>query len=372
MFNSETLEVAIGMVFLFLMMSIICTAIREWLEGLLRWRAKNLEKGVRTLLDDHGGELTAQLFQHPTINSLYDGAYRPKGRNLPSYIPAANFSTAFLDLVVRGAVPKPAVNGDGDASGGGAERKAAAAGFVGVPTTTAAMPATAAGAAGATLTIANLRAGAAALPSAHLRRFVLSLIDHADDDVGRARAGVEQWFDGTMDRVSGWYRRHTQALLFALGITAAVVMNVDALYVMERLTTDKAFRAAVVAEAAAEKASDRSPDEALAALQAKHAELDRVGMPIGWTVCDGAQLPVPLQFCTADFRDGRSTAKARDYAIVRLVLGWLVTAFAVMLGAPFWFDVLDKFMVVRSTVKPHEKSREEGSKDGSEAKSKPA
>ena len=46
-----------------------------------------------------------------------------------------------------------------------------------------------------------------------------------------------------------------------------------------------------------------------------------------------------------------------------VVCGWLVTAFAVMLGAPFWFDVLNKFMIIRSTVKPHEKSAEAGSED---------
>ena len=44
-------------------------------------------------------------------------------------------------------------------------------------------------------------------------------------------------------------------------------------------------------------------------------------------------------------------------------LGWLLTAFAVSFGAPFWFDLLNRFMVVRSTVKPKEKSPEEGSKD---------
>jgi hypothetical protein len=43
-------------------------------------------------------------------------------------------------------------------------------------------------------------------------------------------------------------------------------------------------------------------------------------------------------------------------------VGWLITALAVSLGAPFWFDMLNKFIVVRSTVKPHEKSLEEKSK----------
>ena len=40
-----------------------------------------------------------------------------------------------------------------------------------------------------------------------------------------------------------------------------------------------------------------------------------------------------------------------------------MTGFALSLGAPFWFDMLNKFMVVRATVKPHEKSQDEGSKD---------
>jgi hypothetical protein len=40
----------------------------------------------------------------------------------------------------------------------------------------------------------------------------------------------------------------------------------------------------------------------------------------------------------------------------------LITACAVSLGAPFWFDMLNKFVVIRSTVKPHEKSQEESSK----------
>jgi hypothetical protein len=66
------------------------------------------------------------------------------------------------------------------------------------------------------------------------------------------------------------------------------------------------------------------------------------------------------------------TAKISAYALgapVRgsfrgeVLLGFLTTALAGMLGAPFWFDVLNKVMVIRSTVKPHEKSPEEASED---------
>lgn len=44
------------------------------------------------------------------------------------------------------------------------------------------------------------------------------------------------------------------------------------------------------------------------------------------------------------------------------IFGLALTATAASLGAPFWFDLLNKFIVVRSTVKPHEKSQEEPSK----------
>ena len=75
MLNSETLEVAIGMVFLFLLMSLICTAIKEWIEALLKWRAMDLERAMRTLLDDPDGKTTQALYSHPIIYSLFQGGY---------------------------------------------------------------------------------------------------------------------------------------------------------------------------------------------------------------------------------------------------------------------------------------------------------
>ena len=81
-------------------------------------------------------------------------------------------------------------------------------------------------------------------------------------------------------------------------------------------------------------------------------KLNEVGFPIGWS-------PAP-QFSTP-------TASMEPYgtcgAWLQMIFGWLITAVATMLGAPFWFDMLNKFMVIRSTVKPQEKSGDEGSED---------
>jgi len=361
MLNSETLEVAIGMVFLFLLMSLICTAIKEWIEALLKWRAMDLERAMRTLLDDPEGKTTQALYSHPIIYSLFQGGYDHKQlrsswlvmgtgadrhmrlgarRNLPSYIPTAHFATAFIDFVARG----PASQGDA--------------------------PSTAPPGA---LTIELLRKQAAQLPD-HLARTVIAGIDYANGDIAKVRKAVEQWFDGAMDRASGWYKRRTQALLFMVGLLTAVVLNVDALHILHRLTHDKTFRDVVVHRAAAARppASAGAGDE-LAAMTLARGELDAVTMPIGWEspTTPGAESQLwPTQFCSASADDKGALFEACTfgrnpvYAVVRMVFGWLVTALAVMLGAPFWFDVLNRIMVIRSTVKPHEKSPEEPSQDG--------
>jgi hypothetical protein len=51
------------------------------------------------------------------------------------------------------------------------------------------------------------------------------------------------------------------------------------------------------------------------------------------------------------------------WAWVLKVIGIAITALAISQGAPFWFDLLNKIIVIRSTVKPREKSPAQPSKD---------
>lgn len=373
MLGSETLEVAIGMAFLFLGVSLLCTAAKEWLEGIFKWRAMDLERALRTLLDDADGTKTKLLLEHPALYSLFQGTYDPQGlrkgpltalvlklrkslqgtsppqgpdtdrrhmrlsqrRNLPSYIPAAQFATAFMDMVARGPVSRDGTNAS-DQTGG-------------------------------TVDIEWLRTSAASLACPHLRRVMLAAIDQANNDMDRVRLNLQRWFDGTMDRASGWYKRRSQAVLFVLGFMIAALVNVDALYVMGRLTTDKAFRQAVVQEAASAKLpgveNAATPSERM---NAAHEQLQRVSAPMGWVKAEPGRglLPyLPRQSCDKPDELSCSTTEGRGSSLVHVLFGWLLTALAVMLGAPFWFDVLNKLMVIRSTVKPHEKSPEESSED---------
>jgi len=63
--------------------------------------------------------------------------------------------------------------------------------------------------------------------------------------------------------------------------------------------------------------------------------------------------------------DGTYRQAFSFFQLASTLIGWFLTAMAMTLGAPFWFDLLNQFMVVRSTVKPREKSEVESSKDAS-------
>ena len=78
MFGSEMLDIIISLIFVYLLLSLICSALREGIETWLKQRAVYLERGIRELLHDRTGEgLTKMLYNHPLIFSLFQGDYEP-------------------------------------------------------------------------------------------------------------------------------------------------------------------------------------------------------------------------------------------------------------------------------------------------------
>src|SRR3954454_11116209 len=111
----ESLDLAIGMIVVYLLVSTLCSAVREAIEAMLKTRAAYLERAIREMLDDKDGKGLAQhLFDHPLLSGFFLGKYQPKpaqkklwvlanGRGLPSYVPASSFAKALLDIAARGA-----------------------------------------------------------------------------------------------------------------------------------------------------------------------------------------------------------------------------------------------------------------------------
>lgn len=297
----------------------------------MKTRATYLETGIRELLQDRTGMAAVkQLFEHPLIFGLFNKEYTgprtaswwptalTRGKNLPSYIPSRNFAIALMDLAARG--PAQTVAADS---------------------------------AGPRLSLVAIRANVTQhITSVPVQRAVLTAIDTAQGDFNTAVTNLEHWYDSAMDRVSGGYKRSTQWILFSIGVFAAVTLNVNTLTIANRLYIDKATRDTLVARATA--AGPTAVGQSDAAYQNARTELQSLNLPIGWSV------GLPQRNGTLS---GTAPIDVKTVDWWATIGGWLITAFAGTLGAPFWFDVLNKIMVIRSTVKPHEKSPEESSED---------
>ncbi len=77
MFNSNILDVAVGLVFVFLLLSLISSAANELIETFLRQRAAFLEKGIKELVGGAGTQASLdfvrKIYDHGLVNALYVG-----------------------------------------------------------------------------------------------------------------------------------------------------------------------------------------------------------------------------------------------------------------------------------------------------------
>ncbi len=173
-----------------------------------------------------------------------------------------------------------------------------------------------------------------------------------------AQAKLGQWFDNGISRAREVYARQMQRISIVIGLLLAVILNVDTLYVGRVLWEDPALRAAVAAAAEAsvptlqEQIELGQPDptqppqqdlgEATQAARDIFSTLLNLRLPLGWsfTPLDGGA-PAAIR------DDGRNLwlfgpANNPDWLglWLRKAIGLIVTTIAVAQGAPFWFDFL--------------------------------
>ena len=101
MFNSAILDVAIGLAFIFLLVSLLVSAAAEMISGWLKWRSVYFWDGLEKLLQSP--EARNELYKHPLIKGLTNvnvaAADWAGGRNGPSYIPSRTFALALVDIL---------------------------------------------------------------------------------------------------------------------------------------------------------------------------------------------------------------------------------------------------------------------------------
>lgn len=292
MFDFAALDVALGLIFVYLVLALVCSALNETISSVFGWRASFLREGVANLLDpenhSNGREVAKKLYAHPVLNALIRPVSRNKKPRYPAYLPARVFASALLDF-----------------DGTGAKR--------------------------------SVEDAINAVPSAQARRALTTLWVDANGDAVAFRRAVESWFDDAMERVSGWYRRRVHIVMWVLAVAVAAVLNVDTIRIADHLWKDKTVREVVVAR------SQNPPPSAGTSVET----LKELEIPIGWST----------ETRPRGNRDWFVTAWAKT-------IGLLLTAAALTLGAPFWFDLLGKVARVRSAGVRPDKAEEQALPSG--------
>ena len=415
MFGSNALEIATGIVFVYLLLSLLCTVINEGIANFFEMRGKNLLEGIKNLLNDPGFTSLAQhVYNHGLIGGVIQGVTDFSQENrLPSYIAPTNFALALIDILgskgqgqvvveqrqreLEEARKKSAATPDDEAlkkaaadaetALEGAEKSAAdlqskyelaaeAAkkvlsldDFGKIKEASETLEkALAAGRALATEypdPLGSLQKGIEALPPGYTKQSLLSILDKTKREmalvsgeirtgeaaVEKLRGNLESWFNDGMDRFAGWYKRWTRQVSFAVAIVLVIFANADTLMLANRLARDGALRAAIAT------AADSATQKMTGSLDRENVQAARQDL-----LEESERLNLPLGWV-----DPKVNGKEDPFALERIpntasgwawkVLGLFVSVLAVSLGAPFWFDTLSSFMNVRGAGKVPETSQ---------------
>jgi hypothetical protein len=196
------------------------------------------------------------------------------------------------------------------------------------------------------------------LPPGHTKESLLVLMDKtkretaivsgqatsAEHQIERLRANIETWFETTMDRVTGWYKRWQQIVSLIIACILVAAANADTVMLARRLTRDNALRASVTAEVdRAAQINTAGPAANSPNLQALLSDSENLALPLGWIR--------PQRQAGPDPEAGEQVPGDLGGWVVKLI-GLSISALAVSLGAPFWFDVLTRITNIRAAGIP--------------------
>ena len=416
MFNSPLLDVTIGLVFIFLLYSLLATSINEAIATLFGFRARMLKnaivdgmlsntskdgrwtsimKGVRSFFVEisrlffgvpekiSGPEkLGLRFFDHPLIKNYGASRIFP----LPSYISTKNFSEVLIDEFLSEFDHKlPEISqhihnrGDKNLSLDQVS-----------------------------LQLKNSKDSEKITELfswyedfykeriSHLRKpiidretleILLMHLRNSGNDLEKFAEKIENWYDDTMKRVGGWYKRQSQVIVFIIGLFFAISCNVDVIQIAGKLSVDKEARDKLIGLSIA--AVDKYKDDPRVIKKSMPDgtvvyDTSKAGKQVNEAVFNSYKLKVDsvrtmwtgeiektndiLAVGWGDYgkNDGFwckiGHVLKESFTHPKKILGFLILSFAVSLGAPFWFDLLSKLVKVRSAGSKDEEKSGEASK----------
>jgi hypothetical protein len=322
---NAALDIAIGLVLMYLVLSLMGTVVNEYIATLLKLRATTLRDALKQILDN--GALHADFYNHGLIAS----ANAATGDHV-SYLSGQTFAMALLGSLDQ----------------------------------TQALP-----------NFAQIKSAVQNMPDCNIRDVLLAHITLANNDLTTLRDGLATYFDGAMDRVTGIYKRYLKWISFGVGLVLVVALNADTIAAATALWKDSSLRSQMVenARALVDQKTKPSPDAKQGGAgasdpQKKDAsplDLDPDQLATKLGELETKIRPLPIGWRDENLKTLLRSAHGCSVAFLYLmkILGLLMSALAVSLGAPFWFDTLSKFMNVRGAgAKPKEQKTAGGTSVG--------
>ncbi len=318
------LEVAIGLVFVWLILSGATMEAQNVFSRIFQKRAKFLKGAI---LDMFGGEeeYLDAFYEHPAIEKLNRKGFFNREKR-PDYIPNSVFAEVAVEVLFNLGVDEKNKKADSASLGAIIDQVEAI----------------------------NKKNSKLAYSLRYLMpQFdgdeIVSTAKDFEQKAGEIRKNAEKWFDSTMTSASFWYKEKAQLTAFFIGFLIALAINVDTITIAEQLWRDPTMRQTLVAQAASMEV-DGEPIP-VGDVEAYYQEIN---LPVGWT----SEL-LATTSCPSLSIESNSVIFAMDggcYQISNMpafndgwgwlikILGLTMSAFAAMQGAPFWFDMIDKIL----------------------------
>jgi hypothetical protein len=259
--------------------------------------------------------LYALVYSHPIIKGLAEPGKQP------SYIPSREFAIALIDILMKAGTSEPTAPEN---------------------------------------LLEGIKKGIEQLQgNDDTRDALLTLVKNAEvslndaeKQVAAVRDSIAQWFDESMKRATGWYKRHSQWIALWIGIGVALIFNADTLAMAQALWRDPALRETWSNQAVA-YVTNKEESNAQQALE----KIAAVNFPIGWPLQADPASPIGF-WLLQDDADPKTPVNPQKFpgtlldGVLKLV-GIIFTGFALSQGAPIWFDLLGKLVNMRQTgIKP--------------------
>jgi cell fate (sporulation/competence/biofilm development) regulator YlbF (YheA/YmcA/DUF963 family) len=372
-------DIALGLVFIYLTLSLIASEIQELISTVLQWRAKHLKQSIELLMAggsqtgsqeiEKAVELVKELYGDPIINTLNqqakDGIEKgfrdvtktinskvsKEKQSAPSYIPSETFAITLLEtlkipqLIEYVKNPTTQTNlhmilasykelktGINDKNSESYQKIQSIYGEIDQNQ--------------------NFQNLVKSLPDHVPEKLINSLSVIADrsrikindlkEEMNQFKKEVETWFDRSMDRASGVYKRNAKGVAILIGISIAILTNTDTFHLLKRLSQDSAIRSAITQSASSQQINYINDPNARMQIQKL---LGDASVPIGW---QNISQQLDLEPLRTSQGNTANAVLRKIWKVIAMLCGWLLSGLAIAMGAPFWFDVLNKVINVRN------------------------